>query len=91
MLQPFFLAEILIEIWLDLKTFRAAGIDLGQDKLALQRLREASEVAKVELSSKAPKGTEGHRRAPKNTEPRLDLVGSVLSPWWVLYLPGLVN
>ena len=30
-----------------------AGIDLGQDKLALQRLREASEVAKVELSSKA--------------------------------------
>ena len=29
------------------------GIDLGQDKLALQRLREASEVAKVELSSKA--------------------------------------
>ena len=64
MLQPFFLAEILIEIWLDLKTFRAAGIDLGQDKLALQRLREASGVAKVELSSKAPKGTEGHRKTP---------------------------
>lgn len=31
---------------------KSQGIDLGQDKLALQRLREASEVAKVELSSK---------------------------------------
>eukprot|EP00913_Durusdinium_trenchii_P032633 g30545.t1 len=31
---------------------KSQGIDLGQDKLALQRLREAAEVAKVELSSK---------------------------------------
>ncbi|CAJ1389047.1 unnamed protein product [Effrenium voratum] len=31
---------------------KSQGIDLGSDKLALQRLREASEVAKVELSSK---------------------------------------
>ncbi|KAF8821925.1 chaperonin protein BiP [Cardiosporidium cionae] len=28
------------------------GIDLGKDKLALQRLREAAETAKIELSSK---------------------------------------
>lgn len=31
---------------------KSQGIDLGADKLALQRLREAAEVAKVELSSK---------------------------------------
>merc|ERR1712070_712872 len=31
---------------------RSQGIDLTQDKLAVQRLREAAEVAKVELSSK---------------------------------------
>merc|ERR1719171_1240393 len=31
---------------------KSSGIDLGQDKLALQRLREAAETAKVELSSK---------------------------------------
>merc|ERR1719386_338397 len=31
---------------------KTSGIDLGQDKLALQRLREAAETAKIELSSK---------------------------------------
>jgi len=31
---------------------KSQGIDLTQDKLAVQRLREAAEVAKVELSSK---------------------------------------
>lgn len=31
---------------------KSQGIDLKQDKLALQRLREASETAKIELSSK---------------------------------------
>jgi molecular chaperone DnaK len=34
------------------KTFRGAnGIDLSQDKMALQRLREAAEKAKIELSA----------------------------------------
>ncbi|MEU7931742.1 molecular chaperone DnaK [Micromonospora echinofusca] len=34
------------------KTFRGEhGIDLGQDKMALQRLREAAEKAKIELSA----------------------------------------
>jgi len=31
---------------------KSQGIDLGKDKLALQRLREAAETAKIELSSK---------------------------------------
>merc|ERR1719436_399595 len=31
---------------------KSQGIDLAQDKLALQRLREAAETAKIELSSK---------------------------------------
>merc|ERR1712228_166661 len=31
---------------------KSQGIDLTQDKLALQRLREAAETAKIELSSK---------------------------------------
>ncbi|MEU7617092.1 molecular chaperone DnaK [Micromonospora rifamycinica] len=36
------------------KTFRGEhGIDLGQDKMALQRLREAAEKAKIELSAAA--------------------------------------
>merc|ERR1719271_728886 len=30
---------------------KSQGIDLSQDKLALQRLREAAETAKIELSS----------------------------------------
>jgi molecular chaperone DnaK len=35
-----------------IKEFRAeSGIDLGQDRMALQRLRESAEKAKVELSS----------------------------------------
>ncbi|MCE7082836.1 molecular chaperone DnaK [Streptomyces sp. ST2-7A] len=34
------------------KTFQSAhGVDLGRDKMALQRLREAAEKAKIELSS----------------------------------------
>merc|ERR1719436_2125052 len=31
---------------------KSQGIDLAKDKLALQRLREAAETAKIELSSK---------------------------------------
>merc|ERR1719316_2262254 len=31
---------------------KTQGIDLSQDKLAVQRLREAAEIAKIELSSK---------------------------------------
>merc|ERR1712066_554654 len=31
---------------------KSQGIDLAQDKLAVQRLREAAETAKIELSSK---------------------------------------
>merc|ERR1712014_555412 len=31
---------------------KTSGIDLSQDKLAVQRLREAAETAKIELSSK---------------------------------------
>merc|ERR1712060_497019 len=31
---------------------KSQGIDLSQDKLAVQRLREAAETAKIELSSK---------------------------------------
>merc|ERR1712061_341941 len=31
---------------------KSQGIDLGNDKLALQRLREAAETGKIELSSK---------------------------------------
>jgi len=37
--------------WLIAEFKRDTGIDLGQDKMALQRLREASEKAKIELSS----------------------------------------
>ena len=39
------------------KTFRGAnGIDLSQDKMALQRLREAAEKAKIELSAATTTG-----------------------------------
>src|SRR4051812_39156735 len=39
------------------KTFRGEhGIDLGQDKMALQRLREAAEKAKIELSAATTTG-----------------------------------
>merc|ERR1712060_647641 len=31
---------------------KSQGIDLAQDKLAVQRLREAAETAKIELSNK---------------------------------------
>ncbi|MDR1576218.1 MAG: molecular chaperone DnaK [Treponema sp.] len=37
--------------WLIAEFKRDTGIDLGQDRMALQRLREASEKAKIELSS----------------------------------------
>jgi molecular chaperone DnaK len=40
-----------IVVWM-IENFKASeGIDLGKDKMALQRLREAAEKAKVELSS----------------------------------------
>src|SRR6185503_18287735 len=37
--------------WLVEKFKNANGVDLGKDKMALQRLREAAEKAKIELSS----------------------------------------
>ncbi|HAG82030.1 MAG TPA: molecular chaperone DnaK [Cyanobacteria bacterium UBA11162] len=37
--------------WMSEKFKEAEGIDLGSDKMALQRLREAAEKAKIELSS----------------------------------------
>jgi molecular chaperone DnaK len=37
--------------WLVTKFKNANGVDLGKDKMALQRLREAAEKAKIELSS----------------------------------------
>jgi molecular chaperone DnaK len=37
--------------WLIAEFKKSEGIDLGQDRMALQRLREASEKAKIELSS----------------------------------------
>jgi len=37
--------------WLITEFKRDTGIDLGQDRMALQRLREASEKAKIELSA----------------------------------------
>src|SRR5262245_20439681 len=37
--------------WLVTKFKNAHGVDLGKDKMALQRLREAAEKAKIELSS----------------------------------------
>jgi molecular chaperone DnaK len=37
--------------WLIAEFKKDTGIDLGQDRMALQRLREASEKAKIELSS----------------------------------------
>jgi molecular chaperone DnaK len=37
--------------WLISEFKRDTGIDLGQDRMALQRLREASEKAKIELSA----------------------------------------
>ncbi len=42
--------NLLLQYLVDLYK-REQGIDLSQDKLALQRLREAAERAKVELSS----------------------------------------
>jgi len=41
-----------ITIWLVDEFKKSQGIDLALDKLALQRLREAAETAKIELSSK---------------------------------------
>ncbi len=42
--------NVLLQYLVDLFK-REQGIDLSQDRLALQRLREAAERAKVELSS----------------------------------------
>jgi molecular chaperone DnaK len=39
-----------IVLWLNQQFQEQEGIDLGQDKMALQRLREAAEKAKIELS-----------------------------------------
>jgi molecular chaperone DnaK len=39
--------------WLIAEFKRDSGIDLGQDRMALQRLREAAEKAKIELSAMA--------------------------------------
>merc|ERR1711865_60779 len=41
-----------ITTWLVDEFKKSQGIDLSKDKLALQRLREAAETAKIELSSK---------------------------------------
>merc|ERR1712100_435546 len=41
-----------ITTWLVSEFKKSQGIDLSNDKLALQRLREAAETAKIELSSK---------------------------------------
>lgn len=41
-----------ITTWLVEEFKKSQGIDLSQDKLALQRLREAAETSKIELSSK---------------------------------------
>ncbi|GHU53154.1 hypothetical protein FACS1894200_13730 [Spirochaetia bacterium] len=40
-----------IQEWLITEFKKDTGIDLGQDRMALQRLREAAEKAKIELSS----------------------------------------
>merc|ERR1712166_1054362 len=42
----------IITIWLVDEFKKSQGIDLSKDKLALQRLRESAETAKIELSSK---------------------------------------
>jgi molecular chaperone DnaK len=42
--------------WLVTKFKNAHGVDLSKDKMALQRLREAAEKAKIELSSSAESG-----------------------------------
>lgn len=43
--------DMVIMDWLAMEFKRDQGIDLRQDKMALQRLKEASEKAKIELSS----------------------------------------
>ena len=43
--------DIKILEWLIAEFKKDTGIDLGQDRMALQRLREASEKAKIELSA----------------------------------------
>ncbi|HJU41818.1 MAG TPA: molecular chaperone DnaK [Vicinamibacterales bacterium] len=42
--------QIVVE-WLTAEFKKAEGIDLGKDRMALQRLKEAAEKAKIELSS----------------------------------------
>jgi len=44
--------DFCITSWLVDEFKKSQGIDLSKDKLALQRLREAAETAKIELSSK---------------------------------------
>ena len=43
--------QVIIE-WLIAEFKRESGIDIGKDKMALQRLKEAAEKAKIELSGK---------------------------------------
>jgi molecular chaperone DnaK len=42
--------QVVVE-WLTAEFKKAEGIDLGKDRMALQRLKEAAEKAKIELSS----------------------------------------
>ena len=56
--------------WLVDKFKAAHGIDLTKDKMAMQRLREAAEKAKIELSSSAADLDQPalhHRRTPRRT------------------------
>ena len=58
--------------WLADEFKREQGIDLRQDRMALQRLKEAAEKAKIELSTHAADGGQpavhhGRRRAARST------------------------
>jgi molecular chaperone DnaK len=45
--------DVLIMEWLIAEFKKDTGIDVGKDKMVIQRLKDASEQAKIELSSKA--------------------------------------
>ena len=51
--MPFDTSANPIAAWIVAEFLKDHGIDLSIDKLALQRIREAAEKAKVELSSNA--------------------------------------
>src|SRR4029079_19505453 len=44
--------DILVMDWLIGEFRKDTGIDIGKDKMVIQRLKDASEQAKIELSSK---------------------------------------